>query len=176
MKRLLAFIILSALTFGMIGCANSEPPVDINTGTATVKWLDFSEMSWDDVIKLELPEFPGATFIGSALEVSIADQNGERSLFDGLPIWNVYLADITGDGLSDFVATISFGSGIIDTRVLVYDIANDILYGLSDRAVFDYELEEDDGRLVVIRTAWGGGDRQIGELSIIDGRLTMVHR
>jgi len=183
MKKFIAIILLFALIFSLAGCVNNEPISEAPTlnNIPAEKWLDFydpdHEMPWSDTLELELPEFPGVTFTWHWGGVTATDQNGERALFGGMPVWNVYLADITGNGLPDFVATVSFGSGIVDTRVIVYDFANDELYELSDRMVSDYALSMYNGNLIVIQTPWmSEKDGQEGGLAIIDGRLTMVSR
>jgi len=182
MKKFIAIILLFALIFSLAGCADYEhvaqtPPLN---NIPAEKWLDFlsaHNLPWSDTLELELPEFPGVTFAWYWGGVTATDQNGERALFGGMPVWNVYLADITGNGLPDFAATVSFGSGIVDTRVIVYDFANDELYELSDRMISDYALSMDNGNLVVIQTPWmSEKDGQEGGLAIIDGRLTMVGR
>ena len=53
--------------------------------------------------------------------VKAIDSNGERNIISGMPVWNVFLADLTGDGLPEFCATVSIGSGIVDERIIAYD-------------------------------------------------------
>ena len=58
---------------------------------------------------------------------------------------------ITGDDLPELCSTISWGSGMIDNRVIIYDYANGASYELSDRGNFDFTLRfnEADGYLYV---------------------------
>ncbi|HWR23547.1 MAG TPA: hypothetical protein VN366_08730 [Feifaniaceae bacterium] len=138
-------------------------------------WLDYyldGQLPWDGGLELTLPEYPGATFRWTPYEVTAATSDGESALLSGMPVWNVYLADLTGDGLPEFCATVSFGSGIADTRVLVYDYAGGALYELSDRMVYDYVLSLENGRLIVTQTAYGGGRLAAGDLKLTDGELT----
>ncbi|MGN1188181.1 MAG: hypothetical protein ACI4R6_06775, partial [Lachnospiraceae bacterium] len=46
---------------------------------------------------------------------------------------------------------LSFGSGIIDERIIIYDYANGVSYELEDRGTFDYilRLNDSDGQLYV---------------------------
>ena len=153
---------------------------------AIFTWIDYGSLDhetfWSDAFYLELSAFSGATFSWDAAKVTVADQSGERVLFGGMPVWNVFLTDITGDGLPDFAATVSMGSGIVDTHVLVYDYANGTLYPLGDRTVYDYSLSIGNETLVVTQTPWAreanytGEDDLVGKLAIIDGELTMVTR
>ena len=73
-----------------------------------------------------------------------------------MPIWNAYFCDLTGDGLPELCSSISWGSGMIDNRVIIYDYANGVSYELSDRGYFDFTLRQDhqDGRLYVDKTKY----------------------
>jgi hypothetical protein len=77
-----------------------------------------------------------------------------------MPIWNTYFCDLTGDGLPELCSTLSFGSGMIDNRVMIYDYANGVSYELSDRGYYDYSLrlDEADGRLYVDKTLYPNGE------------------
>ena len=61
-----------------------------------------------------------------------------------MPIWNAYFSDLTGDGLPEICSQVSFGSGIIDNRVIIYDYANGVSYSLIDRGYHDYYLRMND--------------------------------
>ena len=56
---------------------------------------------------------------------------------------------MTGDGNPEICSTISFGSGIIDNRILIYDYAGGASYELSDRGNFDYVFNMQKDSLVV---------------------------
>lgn len=72
------------------------------------------------------------------------------------------LYDVTGDGNADLCASVTTGSGIISTLVVVYDVQNQKGYMLNDRMKFDYDIQRiEDGRLVVKRTTWGGGEKEV---------------
>lgn len=141
------------------------------------EWLDYyldERLPWDGSLELNLPEYPGATFRWTSNEVTVATSDGEMALLGGMPVWNVYLADLTGDGLPEICATVSFGSGIVDTRILVSDYAGGKLYELSDRMIYDYVLSLEDGRLIVTQSEYNGKKLAAGELKIINGELTAV--
>jgi hypothetical protein len=136
----------------------------------TQKWLDYfkDKLPWDDSKELELPEFPGVTFTWTSEKVTA----GEKELFQGMPVWNVYLADLTNDGKPEFCATISFGSGIIDNRVIVYDYATDTQYQLADRMYYDYYLSMEDGRLMVTQTGYMDSKPLVSaELQLMNGKI-----
>ena len=137
----------------------------------TQKWLDYfedDELPWDERKELTLPEFPGVTFRWTTEKVTA----GDKVLFEGMPVWNVYLADLTNDGKPEFCATISLGSGIVDNRIIVYDYAADQAYLLADRMDYDYYLSMKDGRLMATQT--GYMDRKplvSSELLLINGEI-----
>jgi len=144
------------------------------------KWLDYylgGPMSWTSTYDLMLDEFPGVMFSCTSEKVTAANDNGIKDLLLGMPVWNVYLADLNGDGLPEFCATVSVGSGIVDDHIIVCDYANDKLYELSDRMYFDYFLSLENGRLVVKQTRYPTPQSAVtatGELVIVDGELIAV--
>ncbi len=144
------------------------------------KWLDYyfdEQMPWGGNLELELPEYPGTVFQWSPYEVKAVDADGEKTLFGGMPVWNVYLADLTGDGLPELCATVSLGSGIIDERIIVFDYATGNTYDLSDRMYYDYALYLDNGRLMVKQTKYPNPQSDAlatGELAIVGGELTAI--
>jgi len=141
------------------------------------KWLDYyldEQMPWGRSLELELAEYPDTVFQWATYEVKAIDSNGEKILFSGMPVWNVYLADLTGDGMPEFCATVSIGSGIIDTRVTVYDYVAGKQYDLSDRMLYDYALSMKGGQLVATQSEYNGAILATGNLAIINGELTAI--
>ena len=121
------------------------------TDTGVMKWASFdaSNEDWDNgMFETTVPAFHGVTFRCTAAQITAQDQTGESTLIRGMPIWNAFFTDVTGDGSPDICATVSFGSGIVDTHVVVYDYANRQEYTLWDRGYFDYHLRTEDGRLL----------------------------
>jgi hypothetical protein len=141
------------------------------------EWMDYynvEELNWDAGYELGIPEFRNSMFRWSPGELVAIEHSGEKLLFEGMPIWNVYLADLTNDGYPEFCATVSFGSGIVDTHVLVYDYAEEELYVLSDRMNYDFSLSLEDGQVVVTRKEYNGDAETSGLLAIVDGELTAL--
>ena len=149
--------------------------IDTSSDGEVTQWVDYykDEAPWGNITEWELPEFSGVTFRWTPYEVSAIEGTAERMLFSGMPIWSVYFSDLNGDELPELCSTISIGSGMIDTRVIVYDYANDRQYELEDRGVFDYFVSLADGRLLVTQTHYDG-DTEIatGELTIVNEELT----
>ena len=116
-------------------------------------WFDHTETypQENTVLELMMPEFPDVTFQAVSNEIR-AVRNGESTvIISGMPVWNAFLCDLTGDGVSEICATVSFGSGIIDEHVVVYDYVTGTEYTLWERGVFDYTLRLEDGKLVCDR-------------------------
>lgn len=153
----------------------SSPSVGDNVSglgpAQTEKWFDYlenpEEMNWDGRLEIALPEYPGVTFRWYPEKMEAVTENEITPLYTGMPIWNTYFCDLTGDGLPELCSTITFGSGIIDSRVIVYDYANGASYTLEDRGKYDYSLWLDgsDGSLCVVQRAHDSGDiAAVGEL------------
>ena len=122
---------------------------------SVIEWFDYletpDEMKWDGSLEISLTEFPDVTFRWTSGEMLAVKGSKSASLYTGMPIWNAYFCDLTGDGLPELCSTISWGSGMIDNRVIIYDYANGVSYELSDRGCFDFTLRfhEADGYLYV---------------------------
>ena len=137
---------------------------------AARSWVDFSggEMPWDSSLTLELPEFPDVVFTWTPGTVTARAGAEETVLFAGMPVWNVFLCDLTQDGRPEFCATVSFGSGMVDNHIVVYDYSANATYTLWDRGEYDYALTlGNDGWPLVIKTAYGGGHAGAGNLILL---------
>jgi len=127
------------------------------------------DLPWESTLTLDIPEFEGVNFQWTSEAVTA---NG-KSLFEGMPVWNVYLSDLNGDALPEICATVSMGSGIVDNRILAYDYLNKKSYELEARTVFDYALSLKDDRLIVTQTAYGEGPPGSGS-ALGTGHLAIV--
>ena len=140
------------------------------TTNPAVKWFDYTEdpsgMSYEQELKIQLAEFPGITFKYTPYDIiatnSWEDSNsvGKSYLISGLPIWNAYFCDLTGDGLPEICSQVSYGSGIIDNRVIIHDYANGASYSLIDRGYHDYYLRmnDTDGYLYVDKKVYNSDE------------------
>ena len=131
---------------------------------SVIKWFDYTEnpSAMDDKSTINLPIYPDVTFSYNQAQI-IASKPFDTSeltdhtiLITGMPIWNAYFADLTGDDYPEICATYTFGSGIIDSRIIIYDYAKGSSYELSDRGYFDFtlRLNEADGYLYVDKTKY----------------------
>ena len=150
-------VVLAVIVCVFVAVCFLTNPVTKNNGTdgTVTEWFDYleppDEMVWDGRLEINLPEFPDVTFRWTYGEMMAVTGNEITSLYTGMPIWNAYFCDLTGDGLPELCSTISWGSGMIDNRVTIYDYANGASYELSDRGYFDFTLRfnEADGYLYV---------------------------
>jgi len=143
---------------------NSPDYYPSKTPTTTYKpqkWIDFKNsidsengaLYWDSIGEIKLDEFPDTTFTCTSEKLTATKKfNNEEirmELFEGMPIWEVYFADLNGDELPEICANVSFGSGIVDNSILIYDYAHSQLHNLSDRMIFDYYLSIEDDQLTI---------------------------
>lgn len=117
-----------------------------------------------------LPSFPGVTFHGNRSQVwSEGGPWGKWELFNGMPVHNVFFSDISGDGLPEVCATLSWGSGMIDTYVMVADFGAGELFMLRDRGIYDYFLQEVDHKLICTRRPYNQDEvLQEGSLQLVN--------
>ena len=150
-------VVLAVIVCVFVAVCFLTNPVTKNNGTdgTVTEWFDYleppDEMVWDGRLEINLPEFPDVTFRWTYGEMMAVTGNEITSLYTGMPIWNDYFCDLTGDGLPELCSTISWGAGMVDNRVTIYDYANGARYELSDRGYFDFTLRfnEADGYLYV---------------------------
>ena len=126
---------------------------------SVIKWFDYTEnpSAMDDESTINLPIYPDVTFSYNQAQIiaskpfDTSELTNHTILITGMPIWNAYFADLTGDDYPEICATYTFGSGIIDSRIIIYDYAKGVSYELSDRGYFDFtlRLNEADGYLYV---------------------------
>ncbi|MCM1330588.1 MAG: ECF transporter S component [Ruminococcus sp.] len=159
-------------------------PKSGETPAETAKFTEnYAEMWFDNYMEdyreqnsIELEEFPGVVFKSDGLNLTAEEGGEETVLCNGMPLWSVFLADLTGDGLPEFCCTISVGSGIIDDRIVVCDFAAGAEYELSDRFNSNYILTLEDGVLTVRQRDFsenGESGEVTGRLALRDGELVM---
>lgn len=158
------FILMAAvcvLCGNLVSCQMAEAE-----GPEAEVWMDYfdgEEMPWDKIAATQLEEYPGVTFRWTSDQVTASDETSETTLIDGMPVWNVFLCDLNGDGKREFCATVSWGSGVVDNHIEIYDYAARQLYLLWDRMEYDYALSLEDGQLRVSCWDYQGGPPSQGE-------------
>lgn len=152
-----------------------------STSPAVTKWFDYvtsSEVDWEKELTTQVPQFPDVTFRYTPGQITAVSEAEWRQLplISGMPIWNAYFCDLTGDGLPELCATFSWGSGIIDIRVVIYDYANGASYMLEDRGRYDYCLryEESDGSLYVDKRSYIKRKKYMNDTLVSSHRLAYV--
>ncbi len=177
MRKITAVMICIALSMSLSACKktpvseNGEPS---NTDRV-IKWFDClngDEIVTDDAREYHLDAFPGVTFRCYYEYLEAVTEEETAILYTGMPIWSVYFYDLTGDGNPEICSTISFGSGIIDNRILIYDYAGGASYELSDRGNFDYVFNMQKDSLVVEKRVYMQDEMvESGELVFLDDTI-----
>lgn len=171
-KKPAFWIILIALIAGIVVgiCLLTDPPKDSPKPTEPVSttlpepsgqeplapeaWFDY-ESHQTAVQTATLPEYPGLTFEATSYAVTQFQEGGRTDVVFGMPIQNVYLCDVTGDGKREICASVSFGSGMIDGHIVIYDIAASRRAYIWDRGITDYRLGVKDGQLYIESAPYG---------------------
>lgn len=168
------FSILS-ISCGEISISESN---GLSDSDHVIKWFDClngDEMVWDDVKEYKLEEFPGVTFRWRPERMEAVTDKEVVPLYEGMPIWSVYFCDLTGDGIPELCSTLSFGSGMIDNRIIIYDYAGGASYELSDRGNFDYILNMREDSLVVEKRVYMRDEMvESGELVFRDDTIQII--
>lgn len=178
-KKPAFWIIFLALIVSLVLviCFLTNPRETVAEPGPAEEWFDYlhsNGMEWESRLETGRPEFPGVTFRWTPGEVKALTQAGSETLFQGMPIWNSYFCDLTGDGKPELCATVSFGSGFIDNHVVVFDYENREIHYLWNRFVNDYELYLEKDRLYVAkRPPMGEEILESGRLIFQDGRPAM---
>ena len=159
-KKPTVWILIAALLAGIavgvcfLTCrSNGNVPAPFKASAEATLWVDLRAQGAEniDIQELQLDAYPGVTFRWNGGSVE-AEQDGEtRQLFVGMPVWNVYLRDLTGDGKPEFCSTASFGSGWIDERVIIYDYAAMQSWEIEMRPSYDYQLSLSGTNLILSR-------------------------
>ena len=138
---------------------------------APVVWVDYldnpEEMGNIFDVSAKLPAFDGVEFRYTHGEILAVTEEEETVLIQGMPIWNAFFVDLNGDGMEEICATVSFGSGMIDNHVVVYDYANGETYTLWERGIYDFSLRLADGILMCEKRQYHDGELlQSGPLAL----------
>ena len=137
---------------------NTKEPENIDiSGLSIWCWHDYWAKSFDSRNMNEsiiVSAFPDTVFTWNGLEGGITVyKNGTAvAAFGGMPLWNAYFTDLNSDGFPELCMTVSFGSGIIDEHIMVYDLRNEKEYTLWERMENDYILFMEDNELFVRKT------------------------
>lgn len=150
--------------------------------TGVQLWFDYynnDEMQWDGCQEIKLDVFPGVTFRWTPDKVEAVLEDGELiPLYTGMPIWNVFFTDLTGDGLPELCSTLTIGSGIGDNRVVIYDYANGASHSLEDRMKYDYSLSMENDQLIVTKQVFSynktGEVIETGNLAFVDSTIQII--
>ncbi len=129
--------------------------------------------AYEDQVITDVPGLKGYTFSYNGTHTGrqiTAEMDGQsRVTIFGWPIHNVFFRDMTGDQVPEICATVSYGFGLIDSRIQVYDLTANKLLELESRGFCDYRLRAEDDRLMAeitsyaTKESWGSGELCIDE-------------
>lgn len=120
----------------------------------------------EEVIKTEATE-SATEPTPSTIYQPLLDYISANTSSMGRLLGKVYESDVNQDGNLDLCVTVTYGSGIISSAIVVYDVKNDKGYILNERMTYDYEiLGASDYEVAVCRTVHGGTEKAFGTLSI----------
>lgn len=92
-------------------------------------------------------------------------------------ITDIYLCDITGDGIPEMCFNIAFGSGLIDFRISAIDCSTGkTIFSLSDRGQHDYAFAEENGSLIIVERGRKNGSDNVtrtGALTYNGGNVSV---
>lgn len=111
----------------------------------------------------ELAEFPGVYFTWDPYAVKAVKGDEQFTLYSGEPVWDLWLADINGDGKREICSTVSMGYGFIDDEIMVFDYENGDLYNLSDRGNYDYTIHDDQSGILYYAKKEYNGEKTVFE-------------
>ena len=129
--------------------APAQAPGDFGAPQLWFDEFQSDSFRWDGLREIDLDAFPGVTFRWRSEFVEAVTEQETLRLYSGAPVWSVYFADLTGDGLPELCSTVSDGAESMNHRVVIYDYAAGASYTLEDRGSYDYVLSLADGALVV---------------------------
>jgi len=142
------------------------------------QWFDYTDGYWPQNMDSQAyqPEKLVGTLSCTAEKLSLITEKETKTLYEGMPIWNAYFADLNDDGTREVCSAVSMGSGIIDNRIMVYDLAAGQCYELEARGKYDYNLLLNNGQLLVTQTDAATGETLMtGALALVDGQLQLVN-
>ena len=181
---LIMAVFFIGFVFNGINPPSEPPPVTISGEHISFEPRELlnAEMldTYKSVYNFTIDEFADTDFEYTRKQLTSSNEHGTRAIIeDAMPIKNVFLADLNGDGIPEFCSTVVIGSGISDSRILVYDYMNDANYELSDRMFYNYNLAIENGKLAVKQYDYLSDNekyepRGVGSMEIVDGEL-VVH-
>ena len=165
-------------------------PEEIASLAYAVRWFDYYSrekgIEWGLEEEICIEEFPDVLFQWSTFsdaeefgsKITATTDQGTEELYRESAILSVYFCDLTGDGKPELCSTASFGSGVVNYHIIVYDYAQKTSYILMDRMQYDYILRSDQGKLYIDKYAYSVFENETpvetGIPVIKDGQLLFV--
>jgi len=167
-------IILCVITILSLASCGLTQKTDTPKTETWFDCLNGDEHITDGRREINLDEYEGVTFQCLVEKVTAVTDSEITPLFTGMPIVSAYFADLTGDGKRELCSTAFFGSGIVDSRIIVYDYMEKKSYELSDRGYYDFRLNMVDGKLVCEKREYTKEDILVSGELILDGETLKI--
>ena len=170
-------------TSNSLGASQADDIIDMEkqSSNEVIAILDYYHVKPLNVTQTSfyIEDYPDVQFVWSDESIKAVYADGSKqTIITGMPVWSVYLSDLSGDGKQEICCGVSFGSGIIDDRIIVYDYAQGKQYELSDRGKYDYYLRMDSDKLFVVGKDYSTiRQTRYGELALTetaDGEYELV--
>ncbi len=140
--------------------------VDLNSGLTYPRGKDIITVPGVEGMILWFRQESGATDYQEQILVQMED--GYEPVISAENIRNVYLTDLTGDGIPEICATVYDYEPEYNRHIVVYDPANHIGRTLESPGQLMYDLTcRDDTLLVMVRQDSLGSILQIGHLALV---------
>lgn len=167
MLLVLTMCVALATDRALVADSPEPPPFEYHEPGPAEVWVDYldrpEELPWEGSVEFQLPEYPGVTFRCSPMELSAVTDSDDPmmmsgALLSGMPIWNVYACDLDGDGCRELYVTANVGSGLIDSRIRMFNYRYLSFGDLEDRGVYDYSLRLEGDRLWAVERDHSSGN------------------
>jgi len=113
----------------------------------------------------------------TTINQSLMDYIDANTPLTGRTIEKVYESDVNQDGHRDLCVTVLYGSGIISSAIVVYDVQNNNGYILDERMTCDYSiLGASEDLVAVCRIPYGGKTKTTGVLAIEGNKLVFIEK
>ena len=128
------------------------------------------------------PDRPAVTTAGTSAEETNLYEPLSRYIHENVTLMGTFAepaveCDINKDGHPELCTTVTTGSGMVTTLVVVYDVHNDQGYMLNERGKYDYRIMgSSDDVISVEKREFGGDQKTYGTLSIENSELVFCER
>lgn len=143
--------------------------------SGTYQWFDHLRYQTDGLYYgVRLEEFPDERLIFNGKLLTVQKDRETKTLIqEGFCIQSIFFSDVTGDGLRETCATVTFSNVGNMEYVIVYDHAKDRMYRLRAPGETDYFLFLRGSELCLAAAPYNKMPEEAGMLAITGDKITM---